>query len=87
MATNDEIRDEARKLSDQRIFTLLIDRFDIIEEQNREQLQLLAKHIDEDAKIHAIVNTHQTYFSMMKWAFGAFLPGGAIYIAWTQFKP
>ena len=41
---------------------LLMDRFDTLEGQNKEQLDLLRAHITDDAKVHKIVDRHSTYF-------------------------
>jgi hypothetical protein len=51
-------------LTDQN-FKFLMDRFDRIEKQNDEQLKLLGKHVDDDAKVHAMVERHSTYFSIL----------------------
>lgn len=51
-------------LTDQN-FKFLIDRFDRIEQQNTDQLKLLAKHLEEDSKVHKIVERHSTYFGIL----------------------
>jgi cellulase/cellobiase CelA1 len=57
-------------------FELLMERFNTIEAQNNEQLRLLGKHIEEDAKVHGVVERHTTYFSFL--ALG--IPAGVTYI-------
>lgn len=46
------------------VFELFRDRFDNIEKQNNEQLQLLRKHIEEDNKTHKVVERHTIYFQI-----------------------
>lgn len=47
---------------DSQAFELLMTRFDTIEEQNKQQLDLLAKHVTEDEKVHKVVERHSVYF-------------------------
>lgn len=50
---------------DDQVFSLIMARFDTIEEQNAAQLVLLRKHITDDEKIHAIVERHSAYFGLV----------------------
>lgn len=57
--------------------TLIRDRLSRIEAQNDEQLALLRDHIEIDAKAHAVVERHSTYFSVL----GITIPVIVTYIA------
>lgn len=46
-------------------FHFLMSRFDRIEAQNDQQLRLLSKHVEEDNKVHAVVERHSTYFGVI----------------------
>jgi len=56
---------------DEQVFTLLMARFDTIEEQNDAQLALLNEHIKVDNAVHAVVVQHSTYWSIMRWSLAA----------------
>jgi len=45
-------------------FALLLARFDTIESQNKDQLELLEKHIEKYDKTAKVVERHSTYFSI-----------------------
>jgi hypothetical protein len=62
---------------DPQAFALLMARFDTIEEQNKQQLDLIGKHITDDAKVHKVVERHTTYFKLL--GFG--IPAATSYIA------
>ncbi len=63
------------KVNDQ-TFALLMARFDTLEEQNRLQLELMAKHVELDDKVHAVVERHSAYWKLV--LMGIPLVGGAI---------
>ena len=46
-------------------FELLMRRFDVLEEQNLRQLELLDTHVSEDNKVHAVVERHSIYWKAM----------------------
>ena len=46
-------------------FALLMARFDTLEKQNDEQIKLMGKHIEDDTKVHNVVERHSTYFSIL----------------------
>lgn len=52
------------ELTDQ-VFTLLMQRFDKLDAQNKELKELIKAHAEEDAKIHKIVERHSVYFSAL----------------------
>jgi len=56
-------------------FELLMKRFDTLEQQNHEQLVLLGKHVEEDSKVHTVVERHSTYFSILSLG----IPAGIAY--------
>jgi len=50
---------------DPQAFALLMARFDTIEQQNKEQLELIAQHVKDDADVKTVVERHSTYFSIL----------------------
>ena len=50
---------------DERTWELLMKRFDTIEEQNREQLELLGDHTEADDRVHGVVERHSAYFGLL----------------------
>jgi hypothetical protein len=50
---------------DPQTFTLLMARFDTIEAQNKQQLELMSDHITEDSKVHKVVERHTSYFKLL----------------------
>lgn len=67
---------------DEQTFTLLMARFDRLEEQGRDQTQLMRDHALLDEKVHAIVEKHQQYWGFAKWMIA---PSGLIgaVVAWV----
>lgn len=46
-------------------WALLLKQLDRIEKQNDDQLSLLHKHLDDDEKVHKVVERHSVYFSIL----------------------
>jgi hypothetical protein len=46
-------------------FTLLMARFDTLEEQNRMQLELMDKHVEKDDAVHSVVERHSAYWKLV----------------------
>lgn len=50
---------------DDQVFELLMKRFDTLEEQGLKTQSLLAKHVDDDEKVHRTVERHAIYWSIL----------------------
>lgn len=64
---------------DQETFNLFRDRFDAIEEQNRDQLTLLREHIKESDQMSKVVERHSAYFGLVGL-------GATPFIGWLAYK-
>lgn len=50
---------------DDQTFKLFMARFEKIDADNKAQLELLRKHVDDDYKVHQVVQRHATYFKFL----------------------
>ena len=67
---------------DERTWELLMKRFDTIEAQNREQLDLLASHVTDDSKVAKAVAQHGVYFKILGGGAGTVLAILAAKMGW-----
>lgn len=60
-------------LTDEHVFTLFMERFDKIDNDNASLQVSIDNHIKEDAVVHKVVDKHSTYWSLLLWIGGALL--------------
>lgn len=65
------------------VMPLLMQRFDTVDKDNTEIKLGLNNHIAEDAKVHAVVEQHKTYWGIVIKSFLGLIAGGfAVFLAW-----
>lgn len=61
---------------DNQTFECIMARFDKVDADNKAQLERLSKHVDEDYKVHVVVQRHTTYWKFL--SMGVPIMGAAI---------
>lgn len=67
---------------DARTWELLMQRFDRIEEQNKEQINLISSHVKDDRKVSDTVGRHGVYFKILGGGAGTVLALLAAKMGW-----